>query len=408
MKRRILHINKRYPPHVGGVERHVQDLARAQVAQAGHEVEVLCVAEERVPRGAGRPAPWERDRGVAVARVPEMLLVASNPVSAHVPLFLLDSLRKGRHDIWHFHYPFPTGEAALLGVDRALRRGRRRGVAPAVVCSYHADFVGEAGLKRVLSEPYALLTRRFLGTVDRIVAASPQVAHFSRFLPSHEEKVRVVPYGIDPALLAGDEGSLEAAAALRARVGVPMVLFVGRLVPYKGVEVLLRACALIQGRGGSGAGRPFSLVIVGEGPLLNRLRTLTLDLGLSATVHFVGAVTDSELVAYYRAADVFVLPSVTSNEAFGLVQLEAHACGVPVVSTDLPTGVPFANADGITGLVVPPRDSAALAAALERLLADDDLRARLGRQARDRMQREFSLQAMIAGIDAVYEEALLR
>lgn len=384
----------------------MQDLARAQVVKAECEVDVLCVSEESTRTGLGTRVLWERDRGVAVARVPQMALVASNPVSAHLRRVLLDSLRNRRHDIWHFHYPFPTGEAGFLQVERELHGADRRGAVPGVVCSYHADFVGEAGLKRVLSVPYVRLTRRFLGAVDRIVAASPQVVRFSRFLPEYKEKVRVVTYGIDATLLAADERRLQEAAALRAQLGSPLVLFVGRLVPYKGIDVLLKACALMRERGESHGGGSFRLVIVGEGPLLHRLQSFTVDLRLSSCVHFVGAVADAGLATYYQAADVLVLPSVTPNEAFGLVQLEAHACGVPVVSTNLPSGVPYANADGISGFTVPPGDPNALASALERLLGDEELRARLGCQAQARFRRDFSLESMTAGIRAVYEELL--
>jgi glycosyltransferase involved in cell wall biosynthesis len=123
-------------------------------------------------------------------------------------------------------------------------------------------------------------------------------------------------------------------------------------------------------------------------------------------VRFVGALEHDELVAHFHAADVLVLPSVTRNEAFGLVQLESHACGVPVVSTDLPSGVPFANQHGETGLVVRPGDPAELAAALSLLLEDGALRARLGRQARDRFLREFTLDTMISRMLSLYAEVV--
>jgi len=171
-------------------------------------------------------------------------------------------------------------------------------------------------------------------------------------------------------------------------------LFVGRLVPYKGVDVLLRAMPHVPG----------SLVLVGDGPLRRDLEGLAVRLGLSGRVHFIGSVSQDDLVALFHAADLLALPSVTPNEAFGLVQLEAHACGVPVVSTALPTGVPFANLHGVTGLVVAPGDSEELAAALGLLLEDESLRAELGRRARARLLDEFTLGGMIDHVLSVYEE----
>jgi rhamnosyl/mannosyltransferase len=178
-----------------------------------------------------------------------------------------------------------------------------------------------------------------------------------------------------------------------ARGGRRLVLFVGRLVYYKGADVLVRAMA----------GLDADLVLVGRGPLGAELRRVALEAGTRAV--FLPPQDDDELAAWYRAADVLCLPSVARSEAFGLVQIEAHAAGTPVVSTSLPTGVRFANLDGITGLVVPPGDPRALRAALERLLADDELRRRLGGQARERAVREFTVPRMVAGTVEVYREA---
>jgi rhamnosyl/mannosyltransferase len=207
-------------------------------------------------------------------------------------------------------------------------------------------------------------------------------------------KVRVIPFGIDPRPLAATAARMAAAGLLRRRYGEPLVLFVGRLVPYKGVDVLLRAWPYVRA----------SLLVVGDGPLRPLLERRAAALGLGGRVHFAGPLGDEDLAAAFHAADLFVLPSVTPNEAFGLVQLEAHACGLPVVSTDLPTGVPYANRHGVSGLVVPPGDAAALAAALGLLVDDVGLRRRLGEGARRRFHREFSLERMTDRVLALYEE----
>lgn len=204
----------------------------------------------------------------------------------------------------------------------------------------------------------------------------------------------MVPYGIDSAPFSPTPDVQQAAARARAAYGAPLTLFVGRLVPYKGVDVLLKALPYVAG----------SLVIVGDGPLRGDLGALAEQLGLGGHVHFVGSVSRSDLVALFHAADVLALPSVTPNEAFGLVQLEAHACGVPVASTSLPTGVPFANLHGVTGLVVTPGDVEELAAALGLLLEDDALRAELGRRAHARLFDRFTLDGMVDRVVGIYEE----
>jgi rhamnosyl/mannosyltransferase len=170
---------------------------------------------------------------------------------------------------------------------------------------------------------------------------------------------------------------------------------VGRLVYYKGVEVLVRAMARVNA----------DLVLIGRGPLRTDLEALASSLGIGDRVRFVEPVDDDDLAAWYRAADVFCLPSVARSEAFGLVQLEAHASGTPVVSTQLTTGVPFVNEDGVSGLTVPPHDVEALAGALDALVRDDSLRRRLGAQAAERARREFSIGTMVERTLGVYADA---
>jgi len=146
-------------------------------------------------------------------------------------------------------------------------------------------------------------------------------------------------------------------------------------------------------------------VLIGRGPLEGELREIAVAAGIADRVSFVAPLDDAGLSAYYRAADVFALPSVAASEAFGLVQIEAHAAGTPAVSTDLPTSVPYANLHDVTGLTVPVGDVGALATALNRLITDDALRERLGRQAQERALSQFTVEHMVRGHLAAYAEA---
>src|SRR5665647_1771950 len=149
------------------------------------------------------------------------------------------------------------------------------------------------------------------------------------------EMCRVVPFGLPAQRLTATPAVLRRAAELRAaRAGRQIVLFVGRLVYYKGVDVLVQAMAGVDA----------DLVLIGRGPLEAELREFVCASGIVPRVTFLAPQGDDELSAWYHAADVFCLPSVARSEAFGLVQIEAHAAGTPVVSTDLPTGVPAACA----------------------------------------------------------------
>ena len=169
------------------------------------------------------------------------------------------------------------------------------------------------------------------------------------------------------------------------------MLAVGRLVGYKGFDVLLRAVA----------GLEVTPVIVGAGPEEARLRSLAPP----GTV-FAGRVPDGDLPAYYHACDVFCLPSVTIAEAFGVVLLEAMACGKPLVTTALPTGVTAVNREGVTGLVVPAGDAGALREALGSLVRDAARRLACGTAARRVVEKEYTAALMADRYLALYREAL--
>lgn len=136
-----------------------------------------------------------------------------------------------------------------------------------------------------------------------------------------------------------------------------------------------------------------------------KLRALADDRGLTERAVFVGRVPDADLPAYYHACDLFVLPASHRSEAFGLVQLEAMACGKPVICTELGTGTSFVNVHGETGLVVPPRNPEALAAAINSLLADEPMRRRMGQRANERA-KQFSAKTMIEKTMDLYNELM--
>jgi rhamnosyl/mannosyltransferase len=152
---------------------------------------------------------------------------------------------------------------------------------------------------------------------------------------------------------------------------------------------------------------PATALIVGDGPLRSTLEAAAARLGLSTRVRFLGHVEDEEVVAHMHACDLFVLPSVTRAETFGVVQLEAMACGKPVVSTNVPTGVPWVNRHDETGLVVEPGDAAALAGALNSLVGDAALRTRLGTRARQRVEETFTVERMTSKSTALYREVVV-
>lgn len=363
---KILHIYKDYYPVLGGIENHIKLLAEGQVRR-GHDVTVL------VTNTARRTLIEERN-GVRIIKAGRLANVSSAPISLSFPWHLA----RLQPDIAHLQFPYPPGEVAnwLLGRARCT------------VISYQSDVVRQQGWLKL----YRPLMWRVLRKADRIVASSPQYIRSSPYLSLLRDKCTVIPLGIEVERFHTADQTV--VTDLRRRYRPPLLLFVGRLRYYKGLQYLIEAMRGIQAR----------LLVVGTGPMEKEWTALVTRLGLSEQVFFLGEISDEVLPAYYHAADLFVLPASHRSEAYGLVQIEAMASGTPVICTELGTGTSYVNQNGETGLVVPPRDPVALRNAIMRLLADEALRKRMGERARARARSEFSAELMVERVLALYEE----
>jgi rhamnosyl/mannosyltransferase len=259
------------------------------------------------------------------------------------------------------------------------------------VVSYHSDIIRQRSLLRL----YAPILRRSLRRADAIIATSPPYVTSSPFLAPLAERCTVVAYGIDVRHFENADPA--EVGALRQRYGRRLVLFVGQLRYYKGVDYLIRAMASVDGRA----------LLAGAESSRRRteLEELARSVGAADRVVFLGE-QEQALPALYHACDVFALPSIERSEAFGIVQLEAMAAGRPVVSTDVGTGVAWVNQHEVTGIVVPPREPVALAAALNRVLDDPAMAARLGAAGRRRVNDNFTQAQMFERIEQIYARVL--
>lgn len=362
---KVLHVGKFYPPHPGGIESHLQTLC--EELSKSIEVEVV-VASDR----------WRSERstqgGVDVARLATALMLHGTPI---VPS-MARAIRRARPDVVHLHFPNPMAAVACL---------MSRLDVP-IAISWHSDVVRQRRAAALFAPLLGVLLRRCAA----IIVASPSHIDTSPVLRAHRDLCRVIPYGIRTE--AFEHADAERAAELRRRYGERIVLGVGRLIYYKGFEHLVRAMAEVPG----------TLLLAGDGPLRGALEAEARRLGIAERVVLMGRVSDAELRASYHACDVFALPSVARSEAFGIVQLEAMACGRPVVNTRLDSAVPHVSLDGLTGLTVAPGDPAALAAALRALLDHPARRAAMGAAARRRVREEFSAEPMARRTLEVYRE----
>lgn len=397
-------VNKYYPPHIGGIEFHVRDLAEGLVA-AGHNVKVL-VAND------GPGLVVEEINGVQVLRAPRGFEAASTPIAAGFARYLKKAAREC--DIVHFHFPYPWGEIAWWGYQPAV---------PYVV-TYHTDIVRQ---KRALAL-YKPFLKWFLKGADAIIVSSPQMIENSEYLAPHRDKCVQINFGLKLDHIASDQAAARGAelraallagraaeaatttpadstaaastaahaipAAIHDPSHRPIVLFVGRLVYYKGVDVLVRAMPEVDAE----------FVCIGTGPLRDEMVALATALGVADRLHILDPVDEDTLAGWYHAADVLALPSVERSEAFGLVQIEAHAAGTPTISSDLPTGVRYANKHGETGFSVPVGDPKWLADGLNLIITNDPLRDVLGAHARERALTEFNIEQMVDRTVDVYRD----
>lgn len=361
---RVLHIGKYYPPHMGGIETHLQALCGELRKTVDLRVLVANDNSERVDQVLD---------GVSISRLPTRLTLSSTPFCPS----LIGTIRRSTADIVHIHCPNP---AAILAYLASGNRGR-------LVVTYHSDTVRQKVLGS-LFEPYLHMALRRSAA---IIATSPDYRGTSPILARYLDRCHVIPYGI--ALEQFERCDPSSVSGIRSRYGDRLILSVGRLVYYKGFEYLIRAMQHVRGK----------LIIIGDGPLREKLQMLASSLCVTRKVVFAGEIQNEAVTPYYHAAQVFALASVARSEAFGIVQIEAMAAGLPVVNTQLDSGVPFVSVNEKTGLTVPPGDSDTLATAINRLLDDDSLRQSLGRAAVVRARDEFSLETMTARTLALYE-----
>jgi rhamnosyl/mannosyltransferase len=366
---RVLELGKFYPPHHGGMETLLRTYSEG-LARRGAMVDCVVASDDRVTR-------HERLRGVNVHRLASW----GTAMSVSICPSYLTSARRFGADLLHLHFPNPLADLACL-----FGKGR-----PPLVVSYHSDVVRQAGAMAL----YRPLQNWLLRRAARILVATPRHIDCSAWLGAWRDKCQVIPFGLDLRRLEPSQTLMQRAAELRASAaGRPIVLNIGRLVGYKGQRYLIEAAQEINA----------AVWIVGTGPLEEELKAQAAALNVADRVKFWGGVDDPTRDALLQACDVFVLSSITPNEAFALVQVEAMACRKPVICCDIPSGVTYVNQHEITGLIVPPADGPALALALRRLLGDAELCARLGDAGCRRAWNEFEEEVMIDRVWDCFQE----
>ena len=380
---RIAQVTPVYPPYRGGMARVPFEYTERLRAR-GHDVHVFS------PQ-SGKTVLHPPHELNYVHHVPAQLRVGNAALLPSLPSELAG------FDVVHLHYPF-------YGGAEPVAHARASGDIRTLVLTYHMDASAD-GVKGAVFDLHREAVQPWIvSQADAILVSSLDYANVSALARVDRalERVKVLPFGVDV-----DRFHPGAEPALRATLGIdngiPVILFVGGLDAahrFKGLAVLFTSLTTL-------ARERWHLIVVGAGKDRAAFEQESTGVGLKSRVTFAGDVDDDELPSFYRIADVHVLPSTNCAEAFGLVTLEAAASGVPSIVSNLP-GVRTTVAHGTTGLAVTPGDPASLGAALRQLLASSDLRSRLGREARQNVEREYRWEPLMDRLEAAYRTVLGR
>ncbi len=352
---------------MGGIEQVINQIARGCV-KLGLKVDVLSLTANKTP------ATIEIDGYLAHrARLDFQIASTGFSISAFWRFYQLVK----QADIIHYHFPWP-----FMDVVHFVTR-----VTKPTVVTYHSDIIRQVHLNKL----YRPLKGKFLGSMSRIVATSPNYVATSTVLAKFKDSVKVIPIGLDKSTYPDvDPERLE---FWREKVGAKFFLFVGLIRYYKGLHILLEAAR----------GTDYPIVIVGAGPIETELKAQAAQLGLS-NIHFLGFQSDEDKVALLTLSYAVVFPSHLRSEAFGVSLLEGAMYGKPMISSEIGTGTTYINIADETGLVVPPSDPLALRQAMTFMWEHPKQSAYMGQQAELRYKKYFTADRMVKSYVDLYRE----
>ena len=365
--------------HHGGAEIAAYCLA-VNIAQGGHEIDVFTTS-------INSNDSFEKKGDLNIHRYGTSFKIEQGNLSFKLFQKPLDL----ELDIVHAHFSTPPAELA------ALKYAKRKRVP--FILTYHGDGQGGFGgvVRRITMSFYnKYLLDKVLFSSNVIISPSEYYINESQFLEKYRDKIVVIPNGINIEDFDLPYSKEECREKLDLPIDSRIILFVGTLSPHKGPDVLLKAMPkIIKNIPNT------KLVFVGSGRMKEELEALSRRLGLGKYVKFAGFVEESLKTFYYNSADVFCLPSVMKHEIFGIVNLEAMACSVPIVASKI-GGVPDVVKNGENGVLVPPKDEEALAEAIIYLLENEEVRRRMGRNGRKKVE-DYSWERIAEETEKVYE-----
>jgi len=368
---KILHLGKYYYPYTGGIETVTKDICEG-MAEKGHHVSVLCSNDKN-------KTEFKNINNVEITYSSRLLTLLSQPINLFLAMTLFKKMKS--YDVIHVHSPNPFAELLALFIPRSIK----------VVGTHHADVTRQ----KLFLFFYKHLYNAFLKRCDRIYVATENHIKYSDFVNNYESKCEVIPFTINEDRFEKTEYVKKLSESIKIENG-EFALFVGRLVSYKGLDILLSAAKTIKG----------NVLIVGEGPLKSKLENRIKNEGIS-NVKLLGRIDDKDhFSAIYHASRFMLLPSITKAENFGVVQIEAMFCRKPMIVTNIKSGVPLVGQDNVTTFVVPPSDSNSLSEKANILFENDDLCREMGLNAMKRYYKLYTKDKFEQLHESSYESLL--
>lgn len=337
---KVIHLVKYYDPCQGGMESVVKNIVEG-IVKISDSINFVVYSNNHL-----RKFKREITNKDAITIIKEItpVYLKSQPLNLRYPSFkelIKDS------DVVHHHYPFPTMEFTLLKNLKKLE-GKK------IIITWHANIKNSRW--SWITKFYNPMINKLLDRADHIVVTSPQLLQASDILKKYSDKVQVIPLSFDPKYNISESKKYPVGRQFE-------LLFVGKLRKYKGVEFLIKAIEDL----------PIKLTIVGNGEELEALGQQIKSLNIQEKVSFISNADDLQLSQIYINSDLFILPSINEAEAFGVVQLEAMANGLPVINTYLESGVPFVSLNDFSGITVQPKSSESLRSAIIKIIEDKEL-----------------------------------
>ena len=371
---KILQTPVRFYPFVGGVENYVYNLSR-ELIELGHEVTIVCANEPKVKSK-------EITDGIRVKRLNYIGKIANTNITVKLPLELL----KEDFDIVHTHIPTPWSADWSAIISRTTNKS--------LILTYHNDIVGN-GFANYIAKFYNFTSLKLvLRRAAKIIISQPNYLESSPYLKKHENKIVVIPNGVDirrfkPLKVGKEENILFFLSVL------------DEFHRYKGLDYLLEALKRVKKEILN-----VRLIVGGEGKLLNYYKQKVISMGLGDKIEFAEFIPDEQIVEYYNKCDIFVLPSISSKqEGFGMVLLEAMACGKPVVTTEI-VGIAKDARERNCGKIIEPKNVDALADAVIEVLQDKESAKRMGANGRRLVEEKYGWKKVGEMVQSVYEDVL--